>query len=146
MFLALFVLVLGGQLLAQENRHAPTAVQKSFSRDYPEASDPQWTSTNGQWHADFDDKSQNDRGAMVANYDQSGHHIDSHIPYDRNDVPAAVVGTTEKNYPGGKSYSYTRIERPVGQPLFQVDLNLKNKNKTLYVDESGHEQKYNAHH
>jgi len=146
MFLALFILAVGGRVIAQEARHAPTAVQKSFQKDYPEARDAQWSSTNGQWHADFDDRSKSDRGQMVANYDQHGNHIDSHIPYDNNDVPSPVVDRAQKNYPGGKNYTYTRIERPVGQPLFRVDLNLQNKNKTLYVDESGREQKYQAHH
>src|SRR5579859_3980550 len=113
MFLASFVLVAGGQLIAQDmHQHAPAAIQRSFQRDYPEARDPRWNSTNGQWHADFDDHSRYDRGAMVANYDHYGHHIDSHIPYNDNDVPSAVIGRTQRNYPGGRNYTYTRIERP----------------------------------
>ena len=146
MFLALFVLVVSGQLMAQDARHAPEAVQKSFQKDYPGAKDPQWSSTNGQWHAGFTDQSEGDRGEMVSNYDESGNHIDSQIPYDLGDVPAAVVEGTQKNYPGGTNRTYTRIERPDGDPLFQVDMNLKDKNKTAYVDESGHEQKYHAPH
>jgi hypothetical protein len=146
MFLALFVLVVSGQLMAQDARHAPEAVQKSFQKDYPGAKDPQWSSTNGQWHAGFTDQSEGDRGEMVSNYDESGIHIDSQIPYDLNDVPAAVVGGTQKSYPTGTNYTYTRIERPDGDPLFQVDMNLQNKNKTTYMDESGHEQKYPNHH
>src|SRR5579859_367303 len=135
LFLALFVVV-SGPLIAQNSRHTPAAVQRSFGRDYPEARDPQWSSTNSQWHANFDDHSRNDRGAMVANYDQYGHHIDSHIPYDHNDVPPAVVDRTERNHPGGRDYRYTRIERPVGRPLFQVSLSLQNRNRKLYVDDN----------
>jgi hypothetical protein len=147
MFLPLFVLVSGGQLVAQDmHRHAPASIQRSFQRDYPEARNPQWSSTNGQWHADFDDHSKYDRGQMVAHYDRYGHHIDSHIPYDRNDVPSAIVDRTQRNYPGGSDYTYTRIERPAGQPLFQVSLNLQNKNRTLYVDDNGREQKYHDRH
>jgi len=143
MFLAFFGLVISGQLIAQDAKRAPDAVQKSFQKDYPEARDAQWSSTSGQWHAGFTDKSDGDRGEMVANYDQTGNHIDSQIPYDLSDVPPAVVEGA--NYPGAENYTYTRIERPTGDPLFQVDMNLQNKNKTLYVDEAGHEQKYNAH-
>jgi hypothetical protein len=147
MFLALLGLVVGGPLVAQEmHHHVPEKIQRSFHRDYPEARDPQWSSSNGQWHAYFDDHSRYDRGEMVAYYDQYGHHIDSHIPYDRDDVPSAVVERTHRNYPDGKNYTYTRIERSGGQPLFRVELNLENKNRTLYVDESGHEQKYHDHH
>jgi len=147
MFLTSFVLVVSGQLFAQDmHQHVPGKIQRSFQRDYPEARDAQWGSTNGQWHAYFEDHSRYDRGEMVAYYDQYGHHIDSHIRYDYNDVPSAVVERTHRNYPGGTDYTYTRIERPVGQPLFQVELNLQNKNKRLYVDEYGHEQKYHDHH
>jgi hypothetical protein len=146
MFLAFFALALSSRLIAQNARHAPGAVQGSFQRDYPEARDPQWNFSHSQWHANFNDHSQNDRGEMVANYDRSGHHIDSHIRYDQNDVPTAVVDRTQRNYPGGRNYTYTRIERPVGQPLFQVSLNLHQKNRTLYVDDNGREQKYYGHH
>jgi hypothetical protein len=147
LFLALGVFLVDGQLLAQDtHRHVPASIQRSFKRDYPEARNPQWSSTKGQWHADFDDHSRYDRGQMVANYDQYGQHIDSHIPYDRNDVPSAVVDGTQRNYPGGQNYTYTRIERPTGNPLFQVTLDLQNKNRTHYVDENGREQKYHDHH
>src|ERR1700733_4290395 len=146
MFLALCVLAVSGPLMAQDEHRAPAAVQKSFQKDYPEAKDAQWSSTNGQWHAGFSDHSQTDNGEMVANYDQDGIHIDSQIPYDLSDVPSVVVDQTQKNYPGGTNYAYTRIERPVGDPLFQVDMNLQNKNKTTYMDEGGHEQKYPGRH
>ena len=148
LFLALLASLGGsGLLLAQEShRHVPTSIQRSFSRDYPEARDPQWTSTRGQWHANFEDHSRYDRGEMVANYNQYGHHIDSHIRYDRNDVPPAVLERTQRNYPGGQHYAYTRIERPAGRPLFQVTLDLQNRNRTVYVDENGREQKYRDNH
>jgi len=83
---------------------------------------------------------------MVAHYDRNGHHLDSHIPYNRNDVPPAVVEKAQKNYPGGRNYNYTRIEHPGQQPLFQISLNLGGSNKTLYVDDHGREKKYNDHH
>jgi hypothetical protein len=147
MFLTLFVLALAGRLIAQNShQHAPSTVQRSFQKDYPEARNPKWSSVNGQWHANFDDHSQYDRGEMVAHYDRNGHHVDSHIPYDRNDVPPAVVEKAQKNYPGGRDYSYTRIEHPGKQPLFQVSLNLRGSNRTLYVDDHGQEKKYNDHH
>ena len=145
--LAILFLASGSFAMAQDDhRNAPENVRQSFHKDFPDANNASWSRNNTQWHARFNDRSADDRGEMVAYYDQYGHHIDSHIRYDYNDVPSAVVERTHRNYPGGTDYTYTRIERPVGQPLFQVELNLQNKNKRLYVDEYGHEQKYHDHH
>lgn len=146
-FFTLFVLTLGGQIAAQDrHRQAPASIRRSFQRDYPEARDPRWSSTNHQWHANFEDHSSYDRGEMVAHYDRYGHHVDSHIPYDRNDVPPAVIERTERNYPGGRGYTYTRIEHPGWQPLFQVNLNLRGRNRTLYLDDNGREKSYHDRH
>jgi len=147
LFLALIALAGAGPLIAQDrHQQAPSGVQRAFQRDYPDARNPQWGRANGQWHADFTDHSRYDRGEMVAHYDQYGHHVDSHIPYDRNDVPPVVVDRVQKNYPGASNHSYTRIEHPGQQPLFQVSLNLHGANRTTYVDEHGREKKYNDHH
>ena len=144
---ALLLLAFAGSLAAQGRHHqAPAAVQHSFHRDYPEARDPQWSSSNSHWSAEFTDHSRYDRGEMVAHYDQNGHHVDSHIPYDRNDVPPAVVQQTERNYPSARDYNYTRIESPGRQPLFQVSLNLRGSNKTLYVDDNGRKRQYHDRH
>ena len=143
----LIILAFAGSLSAQDrHQQAPSTIQRSFHRDYPEAGNPQWRSTSGQWSADFTDRSRYDRGEMVAHYDQSGHHVDSHIPYDRNDVPPVVVQKTERNYPGARDYNYTRIEHPGQKPLFQVNLNLRGSNKTVYLDDNGREKQYHDHH
>jgi hypothetical protein len=140
-------LVVSGQLIAQEGRHrAPATVQHAFQRDYPEAGNPEWSSTNGQWSASFTDHSQYDRGEMVAHYDRSGHHVDSHIPYDRADVPQVVIDRTQRSYPDAGGYTYTRIERPDAQPLFQVNLRVHGRRRTMYVDDNGRERRYNDRH
>jgi hypothetical protein len=147
MFFCLLFLTVGVQLFAQDgHRQVPASVQRSFQRDYPESRDPQWSMVHGQWHANFNDHSRYDRGEMVAHYDRYGHHVDSHIRYDRNDVPAAVVDRTQRRYPGGRDYSYTRIEHPGGQPLFQISFNVGGRNRTAYVDDNGRERRYNDHH
>src|SRR6187402_2552545 len=77
-------------LFAQRSHHAPEKVQSSFHRDYPEANDARWQQTNGRWNATFNDHSANDNGEMMARYDRYGRRVDSHVRYDRNDVPAPV--------------------------------------------------------
>jgi hypothetical protein len=147
MFFTLIFLAVAGRSIAQDgHRHVPASVQNSFQKDYPEARNPQWSSANGHWSASFTDNSQYDRGEMVAHYDRYGSHVDSHIPYDRDDVPQAVVERTERSYPGAKEYNYTRIERPAGQPLFQVNLRVHGKNRMMYIDDNGRQRQYYDHH
>lgn len=146
-FLTVIALAIGGPSVAQESHHhVPAAVQHSFQRDYPQAGDAQWSETNGQWNASFTDHSQADMGEMVAHYDRTGHHVDSRIPYDRGDVPQAVVEQTQRRYPGASDDNYTRIERPGGQPLFQVSLRTHGRRHTMYVDDKGRERKYTDRH
>ena len=145
--LAFAILMAGSPLLAQNNYgHAPARVQQSFHRDYPDEKDARWSQSNGQWHADFNDHSRQDRGEMVAHYDQNGRHLDSHIRYDPNDVPAPVVERTRTRYQGARDVSYTRIEHPGGTSLFQVQLNLGGKTHVSYVDEQGRNRTYNDRH
>ncbi len=140
-FFAFLFLSAGAGSYAQEGRdHAPAPVQRAFQRDYPEARAAHWSSTHGQWHANFNDHSPSDRGEMVAHYDQRGRHIDSHIRYDPYDVPSPVVEWARRRYPHARDYSYTRIERPSGQPLFEVHLDLGGQGRTVYMDDHGREK------
>jgi len=143
----LLLLIPGGLLFAQNShQHAPDQVQQSFHKDYPDAGNARWSQSNGQWHADFNDHSQADNGEMVAHYDRYGHHVDTHIPYDRNDVPAPVVDHVQLKYRSAQQYRYTRIEHPNGNEFFQVKVNLHGRAKTVYMDEQGHERHYEDHH
>jgi len=141
------ILLAGSTMFAQSrDRQAPTRVQKTFQHDYPDARDPHWNNTNGQWHADFNDGSRYDRGEMTAHYDQQGRHIDSHIPYDRNDVPAPVVNRTERRYPGARDYEYTRIERGNNRNFYRVKLRHQGRYRTLYMDDNGRDKQYSDRH
>jgi hypothetical protein len=130
----------------KDNQQVPSNVRNSFHRDYPGAADTRWSESGGQWHADFTDRSPQDRGEMVAHYNREGRHIDSHIPYDEHDVPSEIRRRTENRYPDGRDYSYTRIEQPGLQPLFQVSLNLGGRRKTTYVDDHGREKSHHDEH
>jgi hypothetical protein len=140
---ALLLLVPGGMLSAQDRYHqAPSQVQQSFHRDYPDAKDAQWKETNGHWQAQFTDRGPEDRGEMSAQYDHSGHHMYSHIRYDHSDVPSEVRDRAEHKYHGGRDYEYTRIERPGHADLFQVRVNLGGKWHISYMDENGRDRQY----
>lgn len=148
--LLLVLLVAGCQCaMAQrtnDKQQVPRNVQHNFQRDYPQASDTRWSTSGNEYHADFTDRSPNDRGEMVAHYDRNGRHIDSHIPYDPNDVPSSVVNHVQKRYPGSRDHNYTRIERPGASPLFQVSMSINGKHTNKYVDDRGQERNYQDHH
>lgn len=129
-----------------EDQQVPRNVQHSFQRDYPKAADTRWSSSGNQYHAEFTDHSPADRGEMVAHYDHEGRHIDSHIPYDRNDVPTPVMHHVERHYPGSSDQYYTRIERPGRRPVFQVSMTFNGRHTNKYVDDHGTEREYQDHH
>jgi hypothetical protein len=145
--LAMAFLLAGSMLFAQQGHHqAPERVRQSFQRDYPNAANSRWSMSNGEWHANFTDRSDNDRGEMVAHYDRYGRHIDSHIPYAQNDVPAPVMERARARYHDARYYRYTRVERGGrNEDLFKIEVNLGGRTRTSYVDEQGHDRAYNRH-
>jgi hypothetical protein len=133
-------------LMAQGHyQQAPEPVRHSFEHQYPQATKPEWSQQNGQWHARFNDQGPESRGEMVAHYGHDGRNIDSHIPYDRQDVPAPVSHWAQRRYKHG-TYEYTRIERPGEEGFFQVRVNIGGKYHTSYVDEQGREKVYRDQH
>ena len=131
---------------AQEhNRNPPATINQSFHKDYPEAGNATWSHSNNEWHANFNDRSAEDRGEMVAHYDQSGRHIDSHVPYARQDVPAPVYNSARKRYQDDNE-RYTRIEHPTKGDFFEVRGRVHGKARTSYYDEQGRERNYDDRH
>lgn len=129
----------------RDQQQVPARVQQSFQRDYPKASDTRWSRNGNQWNANFTDRGPEDNGEMVSHYDHNGRHLESRIPYDRNDVPTTVRDRMERKYPHSRDYRYTRIERHGAEPLFQVRLNIGGTQKTAYTDEQGREREYHEH-
>jgi hypothetical protein len=127
-------------LFAQGNRdkNVPTNVQHSFQQDYPKAQNPQWNNSNGQWHGTY--KDQNNRN-VETHYKSNGQRIDTHIPYNQNELPSKVRDVANKKY--NTNYSSNRIERPNSQPLYQIK---SQSGSTTYMDENGKRSKYKDSH
>ncbi len=142
--IALMLLIPGGLLVAQNGRHrAPEKVQQTFQNEYPDAKRTNWSMSNGQWHADFKDR---DHGEMVAHYNRNGEHIDSHIPFDRQDVPAPVIEKVKSRYHDGRDFRYTKIERRGENNLYQVRVHHHGRERIIYLDDHGEERKYTDRH
>ena len=144
--ICLYLLMSGSLLFAQYAHVAPDQVQQSFHKDYPAANNARWSQIHGQWHANFTDQGPNDNGEMIAHYDRNGRHIESHIPYDQNDVPAPVMERLNMKYRGAHHYRFTRIEHSDGNEYFQIRLNSHGRDRTVYMDEQGHERQYDGRH
>ena len=130
---------------SQSHQRPPAAVQKSFQNDYPQSKSGQWSHSNGSWNVSFTDKDHNN-GEVTAHFNDNGDHTDTHVPYDRNDVPAPVTDKVKNNYSGYSKADFTRIDQAGGNSVYQVNLKNKNAHKTVYMDERGNETKYKASH
>jgi hypothetical protein len=144
--LALLSFAIGGFAAAQTtHRNAPERVRQAFSHNFPDAADARWSHSGTQWSATFDDRSSEDRGEMVAHFDENGRYIDSHIPYAENDVPQRVYESAKKRY--HKSHVHvTMIDRPSHPDVFEVSGQVDGKRQTTYYDEEGRVHSYNDRH
>lgn len=145
--LAMLFIAASNLVIAQDSRNnAPPNVRQSFHRDFPAADNPRWSRSNGQWHANFDDRSSDDRGEMVAHYDQTGRYIDAHVPYAQQDVPTVVYERARRRYHRQHGLHFIRIEHPGLGDFFQVRVNVNGRTRTSYYDEQGREKEYSDHH
>jgi hypothetical protein len=69
------------------NNQVPDKVQHSFQQDYPNAQNPQWNNSDGQWHGAYKDKDNRD---VDAYYNGDGQRIDTHSSYNQNELPERV--------------------------------------------------------
>jgi hypothetical protein len=142
--LAILFALMAELATAQTAHHAaPERVRQSFSRNFPEARDAHWSHTGGRWNATFDDRSSQDRGEMVAHFDEHGGYIESQIPYAENDVPRAVDESARKRYHHGR-YHVTMIDHPSRPDVYEVRGDVNGRRRISYYDERGRERSYNG--
>jgi hypothetical protein len=130
---------------SQNEYNPPRNVTQSFQREYPQSQPSQWSHSSVGWSVTFEDRDHNN-GEAVAHFDQSGRHVDTHIPYDEHDVPAPVRDHVRRSYTGAGDYEYTRIDRPGEQGVYMTHFKHHKRYRTVYVDHSGHERDYRDHH
>lgn len=131
------LLLLSSTLIFAQN----TQVQLSFQRDYPDVRDARWIQTNDQWHATYRDS--RNRNVDVY-YDNYGNRRDTHIGWDRRDVPPNVDSRINRRYHTNGEYRVERIERPSYRPLFQIRIGTRSR--PIYMDEQARRRRYNDYH
>ena len=145
---SLFTLILGFSIVfgfSQHDHTPPRQVTESFQKEYPRSKPANWSQSGEEWSVSFQDVDHNN-GEAKAYFDQSGKHIDTHVPYDQNDVPAPVRNHTHKSYGASNQYDYTRIDRYGEKPVYQTNVKHNKKEKTVYMDNDGHERDYHDDH
>lgn len=147
LIILLFLFLVGKELMAQ-NRYGypPQNVRDAYSHDFPNADRPNWVFLNGQWRAHFIERGPDQLGEMDAYYDRDGHRIDYHIPYNREDVPPAVIDRHREIFKDGKIIGYNRIIGPDDHAVFEIQFNHKGRTRSAYYDEDGHDRQYDDHH
>jgi hypothetical protein len=130
-------------MYAQNDRDVPPPVRQSFQRDYGDVRDTRWEQTNGQWHAHYRDNNNRD---VDAYYDRDGNRRDTHIAWDRRDVPQNVDNRINRRYHVNGEYRVQRIERPLFPPLFQIRIQRGTRDRTIYMDEQARRRRYHDEH
>ena len=116
------------------NMRPPAMVQRSFSRDNRNSNNVNWSQSNGNWHATYQDR--NNRQAEVY-YDRNGRRIATHWDINRNEAPRQVDQRVYTMY-HTHDYRIRRIERPSQPTLFQVLVN----GLAIYLDAQGRKTTY----
>jgi hypothetical protein len=131
---------------SQNGHNPPRNVSQSFQKEYPQSKPSQWSSSaGGGWSATFEDKDHNN-GEATAYFDQKGRHVDTHIPYDNQDVPKPVRDHVKSSYAGSDNNDFTRIDRPGEQSVYMTNVKDNKKSRTVYTDDAGHEKSYTDQH
>ena len=128
----------------QYDHKPPKQVSESFYREYPRSKPAKWSQSKDGWSVSFQDNDHNN-GEAMAYFDASGKHLETQIPYEKNDVPVSVRNHTQHSYGASDEYDYTRIERSGEKPVYKTEVKSKKHNKTIYMDNDGHEKEYHAH-
>lgn len=126
-------------VFAQNNtyrRFPPSAVQRSWQRDYPEyynMNNNTWQWQNNRWHTRYMDR---DRNAYTdVYYDKYGRRMYVRHEWNPNELPVRVRERIRNRY-RTDSYRVYRVERPGRGFYFQISLG---GNRVIYLDQRGRE-------
>jgi len=144
-FVTILCLCTALMVSAQNRNEPPGNVRESFQKSYPHSQPSTWNHSSVGWSVQFEDRD-HDNGEVIAHFDNSGRHIDTHVFYDNNDVPPPVMENLHRRYRGADDYEFNRIERQGEEGMFQVHFRHNKRYRTMYVDDRGHEREYRDRH
>jgi hypothetical protein len=144
---SLFTVLFGLAVVVGFSQHntPPGNVSQSFQKEYPKSQASQWSKSGTGWSVSFKDKDHNN-GEATAYFDASGRQVETQIPYDKHDVPVPVKNHVQSSYGASDKYDYTRIDQSGEKTVYKTQVKNKNQNKTIYMDNDGHEKNYQEKH
>lgn len=123
----------------------PSNVWNSFHRDYPNDMNERWERNGRNWHAYYNDPRYNNRQVDIY-YDRRGRLLDSHTAWDYNNLPQDFNQRIYNRYHIRDNYRVYRIERPYGEPVFQIVVNDDGRQRTFYTDQYGNPIRFRDRH
>jgi hypothetical protein len=105
LILSLFVC----SLVANAQKTPPAAVTKAFAEKFKSAGKVKWdTEDSKEWEAEF---RMNGKEASTT-YDLAGKWLETEMEISKNDLPAAVKASLDKEYAGAKIGECSTLESP----------------------------------
>ena len=112
----------------------PPAVTKAFNSKYPGATVVKWGKENAkEYEAEFKLNGSN----VSANFNTDGTWVETETVIKATDLPAAVVASINKNYPGSVITTAEKLEEPGDKLLYETVIKVNGKKKTLEMKADG---------
>lgn len=122
------------------SKNQPAKVRAAFQRDYPNASNVQWTKCRGDWTATFN----HSMYRSTAVYHANGERRDTRTFTKRENLPVRIQDVIKRRMPGSNPDGGIRIEVPnMVKDIFRIKNIVEGKPQYLYLDVNGDEVQYN---
>lgn len=114
--------------------NVPAAVTKTFTAKYPGAMNVKWGKESAkEYEAEFKLNDVN----VSANFATDGNWVETETVIKLEALPAAVVASIKKNYPGAAITLAEKLEEPGDKVQYETTFKVKGKKKTVEMNADG---------
>jgi uncharacterized Zn ribbon protein len=130
-FIVTAILLSGHTLWAQKvaKKDVPSAVQKAFSKGFPDATSVKWEKENGNYEASFEKK----ESEISVVYDANGTLLETETEISIKELPVSVLDYVKAHYKGQKIKEAATITDANGMVTFEAEI----KGMDLIFDSKG---------
>ena len=112
----------------------PPDVSKAFNSKYPAATNVKWGKESAkEYEAEFKLNGNN----VSANFRTDGSWVETETVIKVDDLPAAVVASIQKQYPGATITTAEKLEEPGDKLLYETVIKVKGRKRTLELKADG---------